>query len=51
MACPADLTAGGDCTEAMVTAEGCCDADGDAWFCQDPDGDGPMDPMVVEDEC
>jgi hypothetical protein len=50
--CPADLTEGGDCTEAMITAEGCCDAAGNAWFCQDPDGDnGPMPPAVTMDEC
>jgi hypothetical protein len=52
MACPADLTEGGDCTEQMLTAEGCCDADGNAWYCQDPDGDqGPEPPAVTMEEC
>ena len=51
MECPVDLMVGGDCTEMMITAEGCCDADGDAWYCQDPDGAGPMEPAVVEEEC
>jgi hypothetical protein len=51
-ACPADLTEGGDCEEAGITGQGCCDADGNAWFCQDPDGDtGKMEPRVVMDDC
>lgn len=48
----ANLELGLDCTEAGVTAEGCCDANGDVWFCVDPDGaDGPMEPQVGGDDC
>jgi hypothetical protein len=38
--CPADvdLAVGGDC--GPIQGQGCCDAQGDAWFCGD-DGSGP----------
>ena len=49
--CPADLVAGDPCGEA-VTGIGCCDANGDVWFCQDPDGpDGPEEPVLVTEDC
>lgn len=45
------LELGTNCIDAGVTAEGCCDANGDVWFCVDPDGDGPMEPQVGGDDC
>ncbi len=45
------LVAGTDCTKAGVTAEGCCDANGDVWYCIDPDGDGPETPEVGGEDC
>jgi hypothetical protein len=46
LACPedADLTAGADCGD--IRAQGCCDANGDLWFCADA-GDGTE--LVTED--
>ncbi len=54
IACPdsSTLQAGLDCNEAGVTAEGCCDANGDVWYCVDPDGpDGPDEPQVGGEDC
>jgi hypothetical protein len=49
--CPVGLAVGGDCQEIGVSAEGCCDVFGNAWYCADPDGGGPMQPVVTMEEC
>jgi len=52
IACPATamLESGLDCKTAGVTGEGCCDANGDVWYCIDPDPDNPDDTEVVQTE-
>ncbi len=45
------LEAGMECLAAGVTAEGCCDANGDVWYCIDLDGDGPGEPEVGGEDC
>jgi hypothetical protein len=50
MGCPEgiELVVGGDCGGNMgITGVGCCDANGDAWFCAD-DGGGPA---LLTDDC
>lgn len=44
IACPDGLVEGDSCAVTGLTGEGCCDADGNNWYCGDPD-------MVVFEAC
>jgi hypothetical protein len=43
IACPENLVAGEACDISGLTGEGCCDANGDNWYC----GDDMMGGMIV----
>jgi hypothetical protein len=50
--CPegVELVDGGPCAngEAMIEGPGCCDANGDLWYCQT---DGQSEPTLVTEDC
>lgn len=47
IACPAGLVEGELCSVSMLTGEGCCDADGNSWYC----GNNGTDEVLVFESC
>lgn len=48
IACPENLVEGAPCSDSGLTGQGCCDANGDNWYCGE---DEMMMQIVVLNEC